>query len=66
MGVPFEAFLPYGIMLGMFGVTVYPSYHVRLPQKTDMCLGSGLVDYSILHKWREEDEMESGSMGPTK
>ena len=29
MGVPFETFLPYGIMLGMFGVTVHLSHHVR-------------------------------------
>ncbi|KAJ5567253.1 hypothetical protein N7535_006559, partial [Penicillium sp. DV-2018c] len=29
MGVPFEALLPYGIIIGMFGVTGYGLHYVK-------------------------------------
>jgi hypothetical protein len=44
MGIPFEALLPYGIMIGLFGVTVSSSKQLKRATKADnMTRASGCL-----------------------
>ena len=65
MGVPFEALLPYGIMIGLFGVTVRPPTDIP-PMDELTTTGCWLVYDQILHKQPQETEVEFGHLGETE